>query len=63
MELQKKYKVKHVEPLPSNVSTKQWVQSENLNPPTYERRCLKTLFSKRIRILAGRILVKYAIVE
>jgi hypothetical protein len=47
----KKYKVKHNDPLPTTIPSEDWIQGENLDLATYERKYPKGLFNKGVRVL------------
>jgi adenylate cyclase len=50
-EIANKYKVNRQEPLPTSVPIQAWIQGENLDLATYERKYPKGLFNKGVRIL------------
>ncbi|MFL6342572.1 MAG: adenylate/guanylate cyclase domain-containing protein [Nitrososphaeraceae archaeon] len=50
-EIANKYKVNRQEPLPTSVPIQAWIQGENLDLATYERKYPKGLFNKGVRVL------------
>jgi hypothetical protein len=50
-EISKRYKVKHDDPLPTSLPPEHWIQGENLDLATYERKYPKGLFNKGVRVL------------
>ena len=50
-EIANKYKVNRQEPFPTSVPIQAWIQGENLDLATYERKYPKGLFNKRVRVL------------
>jgi len=48
-DIDKKYKVKREDPLPTSRPTIPWTQGENIDLATYERKYPKTLFNKGVR--------------
>ena len=48
-DIEKKYKVKREDPLPTSRPTTPWTQGENIDLATYERKYPKTLFNKGVR--------------
>ncbi|MFL6355568.1 MAG: adenylate/guanylate cyclase domain-containing protein [Nitrososphaeraceae archaeon] len=50
-EIANKYKVNRQEPLPTSVPIQAWIQGENLDLVTYERKYPKGLFNKGVRVL------------
>src|SRR6266571_4686114 len=47
--IDKRYKVKREDPLPTSRPTTSWTQGENIDLATYERKYPKTLFNKGVR--------------
>jgi hypothetical protein len=50
-EIARKYKVKHDDPLPTTIPSEHWIQGENLDLASYERKYPKGLFNKGVRVL------------
>jgi hypothetical protein len=48
-DIDKKYKVKRDDPLPTSRPTTPWTQGKNIDLATYERKYPKTLFNKGVR--------------
>ena|SRR5215831_11833205 len=48
-DIEKKYKVKREDPLPTSRPTTPWTQGENIDLASYERKYPKTLFNKGVR--------------
>jgi len=48
-DIEKKYKVKREDPLPTSRPTIPWTQGENIDLAAYERKYPKTLFNKGVR--------------